>query len=43
MEMFLSSLEFQFPILDPSICGTIYSIPLIVSQWGQNKFLFQVE
>ena len=42
--MFLFSLEFQYPIPDPSVCGTIYSIPFKMSQGGGgNKFLFQVE
>lgn len=36
MEMFLYfSLEFQFPIPDPSVCGTIYSIPFKTSQGGK--------
>lgn len=44
MEMFLYfSLKFQFPIPDPSVCGTIYSIPFKTSQGGGDKFLFQVE
>lgn len=39
IEMFLYfCLEFQFPIPDPRVCGTIYSIPFKTSQEGKISF-----
>ena len=39
MEMLLYfALEFQFPIPDPSVCGTIYSNPFKKSGEGKISF-----